>query len=325
MSDQVLRQNLIRLAQQKPELRTVLKPLLKGASSVALKQEQKALAKIAYKVLATSVGPDRRVVSSGILAEGFDFDLNTWNSDEYLWYAAARVGNFDVGLSLRYLVPEARYTAAISARPLGASSAPVRKFVTDRMDFHKRSASELASWLKSYAAATLEGLVAIIEGAGNSRTASENVGLLKESAINPGPFLAQVHYASLDLKDVSKSNPMPVNVGIVKTALYRLSSGFRSLGDHGTAQRLKVAADQIDDESFQFSRTASEGYTLFWVKGSSRMGEVAGGPWKTEQEAMDAAKKVRSNLNALLKSEGRSGDLELLDPSGKRVKLIAIA
>lgn len=67
---------------------------------------------------------------------------------------------------------------------------------------------------------------------------------------------------------------------------------------------------------------AEKGYTLQWLQGGF---EVKGGPWDTEQEALAAAKKVRENLNALMKSTGKSGDLELLDPAGKRVKLISIA
>ena len=240
MSDQVLRQNLIRLAQQKPELRAALLPLLKEASPDNLRQEQASLAKLAYNVMRSALDSGHRVETSGVLAGGFDFDLNPRNPDDSFWYASVRVDNFNVGLSLHYSVSDAQYTATVSARPLRDSSAAVRKFVSSRADFQKRSASEMASWLKSYFASTFEGLLTLIRGE-------------------------------------------------------------------------------------RSSRLASGGYILFWVKGSSRMGEVAGGPWKTEQEATDAAKKVRSNLNALLKSEGRSGDLELLDPSGKRVKLIAIA
>lgn len=69
-------------------------------------------------------------------------------------------------------------------------------------------------------------------------------------------------------------------------------------------------------------QAAEKGYTLRWLQGGF---EVKGGPWNTEQEALAAAKKVRENLNALMRSTGKSGDLELLDPNGKRVKLISIA
>ena len=68
-------------------------------------------------------------------------------------------------------------------------------------------------------------------------------------------------------------------------------------------------------------QAAEKGYTLRWLQG----GFEVKGSWSTEQEAMAEAKKVRANLNALMRSTGKSGDLELLDPNGKRAKLIAIA
>lgn len=75
----------------------------------------------------------------------------------------------------------------------------------------------------------------------------------------------------------------------------------------------------------QMSRAASQGFTLVWTDGNRRLGEVKGGPWDTEQEAVDVAKQVRRNLNTLMRTEGRSGDLLLLDPNGNKVQIISIA
>lgn len=75
----------------------------------------------------------------------------------------------------------------------------------------------------------------------------------------------------------------------------------------------------------QMSRAASQGFTLVWTDGTRRLGEVKGGPWGTEQEALEVAKQVRHNLNALMRTEGRSGDLLLLDPNGNKVRIISIA